>query len=70
MAGLKGTQVGDVVISPVHANFFINVGSGTASDYLNLIRLAQNTVRDRFGVDLALEVELVGEGFEDRPRSH
>jgi UDP-N-acetylmuramate dehydrogenase len=63
-ADLKGTQVGGVVISPMHANFFVNVGSGTASDYLKLIRLTQNTVRDKFGVDLALEVELVGEGFE------
>ncbi|MCC7451262.1 MAG: UDP-N-acetylmuramate dehydrogenase [Anaerolineae bacterium] len=63
-AGLKGTQIGGVMISPVHANFFVNVGGGTAEDYVKLIRLAQHTVRDRFGVSLELEVELLGEGFE------
>ncbi len=64
-AGLKGTQRGGVMISPVHANFFINTGGGTASDYLALIRLAQETVADKFGVKLELEIELVGQGFED-----
>jgi len=59
-AGLKGTQIGGVMISPVHANFFVNTGGGTANDYLALIRCAQDKVRERFGVDLALEVELIG----------
>jgi len=63
-AGLKGTRIGGVMISPVHANFFINTGGGTASDYLALIRLACATVFKRFGVELSLEVELIGEGFE------
>jgi UDP-N-acetylmuramate dehydrogenase len=63
-AGLKGKQIGGVIISPVHANFFVNTGGGTASDYYQLIRLAQDTVRDRFGVALELEIELIGEGFE------
>ncbi len=63
-AGLKGTRAGGVVISPVHANFFINTGGGTAADYHALIRLAQDAVRQRFGVSLELEVELLGEGLE------
>ncbi len=65
-AGLKGTQVGGVMVSPIHANFFVNTGRGTAADYLELIRLARRTVRDTFGVALDLEVELIGEGFESR----
>ncbi len=65
-AGLKGTRRGGVVISPVHANFFINAGHGTAHDYLDLIRLARKTVREKSGVELALEIELMGEGFEDQ----
>jgi UDP-N-acetylmuramate dehydrogenase len=68
-AGLKGTRMGGVIISPIHANFFVNVGGGTASDYLQLIQLAQHTVRDKFGVNLELEIELIGEGFEGRPEA-
>lgn len=58
-AGLKGRQIGGVQISPVHANFFVNTGGGTASDYLALIRLAQETVQTQFGVALELEIELI-----------
>ena len=64
-AGLKGTQVGGVMISPVHANFFVNTGSGTASDYLGLIRRARDAVQTAFGIDLDLEIELIGEGIEN-----
>ncbi|MBX3065912.1 MAG: UDP-N-acetylmuramate dehydrogenase [Anaerolineae bacterium] len=60
-AGLKGTQHGGVIISPLHGNFFVNTGTGTAADYLALIRLAQETVKAKFGVELELEVELMGE---------
>ncbi|MCC7209064.1 MAG: UDP-N-acetylmuramate dehydrogenase [Anaerolineae bacterium] len=63
-AGLKGARAGGVIISPVHANFFINTGGGAAADYHALIRLAQDTVRERFGVSLELEIELLGEGLE------
>jgi UDP-N-acetylmuramate dehydrogenase len=58
-AGLKGRQIGGVQISPVHANFFVNTGGGTASDYLALIRLTQETVQAQFGVALELEIELI-----------
>lgn len=60
-AGLKGTQIGGVQISPQHANWFINNGSGTAADYLALIRLAQERVYEQFGIHLELEVELIGD---------
>lgn len=58
-AGLKGTRIGGVQISPVHANFFVHVGQGTAADYLALIRLAQETVAARFGVQLELEIQVI-----------
>lgn len=60
-AGLKGTRVGAVEISTVHANFFINQGAGRAQDILALLHLAHDTVKRQFGVELELEVELVGE---------
>ncbi|MBI5961454.1 MAG: UDP-N-acetylmuramate dehydrogenase [Chloroflexi bacterium] len=59
--GLKGTCSGNVMISPVHANFIVNTGEGTAKDYRILIDLARDTVLQKFGITLELEIELVGE---------
>ena len=60
-AGLKGTRIGNAEISPVHGNFFINHTNTKAEDIRALIVLAQKTVKEKFGVMLELEVELVGE---------
>lgn len=60
-AGLKGTKIGGAQISPVHANFFVNTGNATATDVKMLIDLARERVKGRFGVELVLEVELIGE---------
>lgn len=60
-AGLKGTKIGSAQLSPVHANFIVNTGGATASDVVALIALARRTVRERFGVELELEVELRGD---------
>jgi len=59
-AGLKGTQIGGAQISPLHGNFFINLGTASASDFYQLIKLAQLTVAEKFGVALELEIQLVG----------
>ncbi len=59
-AGLKGTRVGGIEVSQVHANFFVNRGGATADDVLQLIELVRERVRVRFGVDLELEIEIVG----------
>ena len=60
-AGLKGTRIGNAEISTVHGNFFINHGETKAEDIRALIHLVQNTVREKFNVQLELEVELVGD---------
>ena len=60
-AGLKGKSLGGVQISPVHANFILNAGDGTARDYRRLMELAQRTVREKFGVTLEPEIELLGD---------
>uniref|UniRef100_A0A7C4Q2I9 UDP-N-acetylenolpyruvoylglucosamine reductase n=1 Tax=Bellilinea caldifistulae TaxID=360411 RepID=A0A7C4Q2I9_9CHLR len=60
-AGLKGMRIGGVQVSPVHANFFVNSEAATASDYRHLIEIVRNTVEEKFGVRLELEVELVGD---------
>ena len=61
-AGLKGTMVGGAMISPVHANFFVNAsGYAKASDVKALLDLAYETVLKKFDVRLELEIELIGE---------
>lgn len=60
-AGLKSTRIGDAQISPLHANFFINLGNANAADIYGLIQLARNCVVEKFGIVLELEIELVGE---------
>ncbi|MFZ0545404.1 MAG: UDP-N-acetylmuramate dehydrogenase [Candidatus Promineifilaceae bacterium] len=60
-AGLKGYRSGGAMISEKHANFFVNDQEATAEDIRSLIAEAWNTVREQFGVELDLEVELVGE---------
>jgi UDP-N-acetylmuramate dehydrogenase len=60
-AGLKGEQIGDAQISPVHANFIINKGKATASDVVKLIDLAKDRVEERFGIKLTEEIQRVGE---------
>jgi UDP-N-acetylmuramate dehydrogenase len=65
-AGLKGFAIGDAVISEKHANFFINQGEATAEDIRALIAEAWNSVREQFGIEMELEVELIGDwSFED-----
>ena len=60
-AGLKGHTQGHAQISNVHANFIINQGEAKADDIYQLICLARNEVKQRFNVDLELEIELLGE---------
>ena len=48
----------------MHANYFVNTGSATASDVKKLIEHVQRTVEDRFGVRLEPEVKLIGSNGE------
>jgi len=63
-AGLKGTRVGGVEVSTLHANYFVNVDSGTAAAVVALIERARSTVRERFGVNLETEVKVIGSNGE------
>jgi UDP-N-acetylmuramate dehydrogenase len=60
-AGLKGVRIGNAEISKVHGNFFVNRGETCAADIRALIDLTRKTVFEKFGVELELEVELIGE---------
>jgi UDP-N-acetylmuramate dehydrogenase len=60
-AGLKGERIGDAEISKLHGNFFINLGRASAIDVWRLIQRSRDTVLNRFGITLELEIELVGD---------
>jgi UDP-N-acetylenolpyruvoylglucosamine reductase len=59
--GLKGHRVGGAQISPKHANFIENAGGARTEDALALIAEARRRARDKFGVELVHEVELLGD---------
>ena len=60
-AGLKGTRVGDAICSPVHANWLVNTGAARAADLLALIDLVRARVREVHGIELELEVKVIGD---------
>ena len=59
--GLKGRVIGDAMISDMHANFIVNRGGARAADIEALILLAEQSVKEKFGVTLEREVRIVGE---------
>jgi len=59
-AGLKGVRVGGIQVSTKHANFFVNTGLGTASDFRKLVAVVQRAVHERTGLLLEPEVAFVG----------
>ncbi|HEY3675157.1 MAG TPA: UDP-N-acetylmuramate dehydrogenase [Candidatus Tumulicola sp.] len=65
VAGAKGWREGGAEVSPLHANFINNVGGASARDVSILLARVRRCVAERFGVDLQLEVHLVGV-FVDR----
>ncbi|MDA1475642.1 UDP-N-acetylmuramate dehydrogenase [Bacillus changyiensis] len=60
-AGLKGYQIGGAKVSEMHGNFIINAGGATAKDVLDLITFIQKTIKEKYGVDMHTEVEMIGE---------
>jgi UDP-N-acetylmuramate dehydrogenase len=57
---LKGRRVGGAEISPLHANYMVNKGHATADDVLKLIDVARTAVFKEFGIELELEVKVLG----------
>ena len=60
-AGLQGFQIGGAQVSKKHAGFIVNVDHATATDYMNLIRYIQRTIKEKFDVELETEVRIIGE---------
>lgn len=59
-AGLKGETRGDAQISEMHANFIVNRGRALSRDVTALIELAKERVLETAGVELELEIEMIG----------
>jgi UDP-N-acetylmuramate dehydrogenase len=60
-SGCDSLKVGDATISKKHCNFFVNNGKAKSSDIENLIKKVKNTVYTKTGVNLELEIKIVGE---------
>lgn len=61
--GLKGGRIGGAEVSKIHGNFILNIDRATAEDVLSLVRHIQEQVKQLTGVDLKIEVKMLG--FED-----
>jgi len=59
--GLKGKRVGNAEISPLHGNFIVNLGGAKAVDVLGLIEIIKGRVKEERGIDLQLEIKILGE---------
>lgn len=60
-AGWKGYSLGGVKVSNAHANFLINTGGATAEDFLKLVKLIQDDVKNKTGIFLEREFCYIGE---------
>ncbi|GAX86982.1 UDP-N-acetylmuramate dehydrogenase [Lebetimonas natsushimae] len=58
-AGLKGEKKGDIQISPIHGNFFVNLGKGTFEDMIYLIELTKKRVYEKFRIKLEEEIKII-----------
>ncbi len=58
--GLKGYNIGDACVSELHAGFIVNKGKATSEDVLKLIDHIRKVVKKQYGVDLELEIKILG----------
>ena len=60
-AGLKGIRLGGAQVSELHSGFIVNVDDATCDNVVNLIKVVQKVVRDKYDVILEPEIKFVGE---------
>nr|WP_175476826.1 UDP-N-acetylmuramate dehydrogenase [Virgibacillus subterraneus] len=60
-SGLQGKEIGGAQVSLKHAGFIVNKDGASAEEYIGLIHFVQDTVKDKFGVNLEREVKIIGE---------
>jgi len=59
-AGLKGFSIGGAKVSEIHANFIVNDKNATADDMVQLIKFVRKTIREKYSVELDLEIKTIG----------
>ena len=59
--GLKGFSIGDAEVSTKHAGFIVNKGKATAKDVLAVVEHVKKEIKNKFGLDLDLEILVIGE---------
>lgn len=59
--GLKGLMEGDAMVSDIHGNYIVNLGSARCRDVLRLIDRIREEVYQRSGIELELEIKIIGE---------
>lgn len=59
-AGLRGYSVGGAQVSEKHCGFVVNRGGATARNVMDLVCHVQEEVKKQFGVELKMEVKLLG----------
>ncbi len=59
--GLRGTKVGGAEVSQKHAGFIINKDNATTKDILDLIQMVKQTVFEKTGRKIELEIIVIGE---------
>ena len=60
-SGCAGMKIGDAYISEKHCNFFVNKGDAKSEDLEKLIQKVKKKVFDKTGIDLELELQIIGE---------
>jgi len=60
-SGCAGMKIGDAYISEKHCNFFVNKGDAKSQDLEKLIQKVKKKVFDKTGIDLELELQIIGE---------
>lgn len=58
---LQGKGFGGAEVSTKHAGFIVNKNNATATDYIQTIEMVKEKVKEQFGIELDLEVKIVGE---------
>ena len=64
--GLRGFRIGGAQVAEKHCGFVINRGEASAQNVLDLVDHVRREVKQQFGVDLEMEVKMLG--FENESR--